>query len=181
MKTLRYIIIATIFFAISGILQAQENGASVNKPSGYRCFIQHEINYRMLEDENVSGGAISNTHGFYFNENCYVGLGFGFVYGKHTFCMPIYTTLSWNISYSSNVSPLVQVRVGSYISSDPGTYADLGFGVRFASKKRFAVTVMATGCFYDKLTASYYDTALKADVEKKYKPLSAGIRIGVEL
>ena len=91
--------------------------------------------------------------------------------------MPLYSALLWNMSYRTSVSPLLQVRIGSYLGDGPGAYGDLGFGARFASKNRFAVNAMAVFSFFESTEIEIYDNGLQTI---DYNPISAGLRIGIE-
>ena len=179
-----------IIFAIAALaamlpaVRAQEE-APVRIPSGYRAFVQQETLYRLEKtDDKRSMMGITTTHGFYFNDHCYIGIGFGFVGGNGFFAMPVFTSLMWNMSYSSSVSPLMQVRLGSYLGDGNGAYGDFGLGVLFGSKKRFAVNVMAVFSFYEETTVEErtYDAALGYHIynKKDFNPTSAGLRIGIE-
>ena len=98
--------------------------------------------------------------------------------------MPVYTAVKYNFGYSKTVTPTIQVRLGSYLSEDPGTYADLAVGVRFGSKRDFAVNIMLTGTFYEgmKYQTSYWDDVTGSVVydTKTFNPSGIGLRVGIE-
>lgn len=181
----KIVILMAVLAAMLPAVQAQEEKPAVRIPSGYRAFVQQETLYRLTKDDykhRIMG--VTTTHGFYFNDHCYIGIGFGFVGGEKFFTMPIFTSFMWNMSYSSAVSPLLQLRVGSYLGDGNGSYGDLGFGLRFASKKRFAVNVMAVFSFFEETTVDddYFDSSTGYYVygQKPYNPTSAGLRLGIE-
>ena len=72
---------------------------------------------------------------------------------------------------------------GSFLGDDMGAYGDLGFGVRFASKRDFAVNVMAAGTYYDKIReyGYYYDENGHHTQDARYlSPSGVSLRIGIE-
>ena len=167
------LIVAMLVMAFG--LSAQEE-SRVSIPSGYRAFIEEENSMQLVSKEHSLIG-VGTTHGFYMNDKCYVGLGFTLQGNEDCFLMPIYAAVRYNFSYRSNVSPVISLRAGSYISENNGLYADLGFGVRFASKHHFAISVMFTGTFYEPSEAYNYNSGNYEKVNRS----GAGIRIGMEL
>lgn len=111
------------------------------------------------------------------NDHCHVGLGFAFIGNENSFLMPIFASVRYNFGYRSNITPVLAFRAGSYLSESTGLYADLGFGVRFASKRHFAVSIMVTGTFYE--DTREYDIRLCDYGTVNHS--GAGIRIGMEL
>lgn len=101
--------------------------------------------------------------------------------------MPFYTNIRYVFLNNKTVSPFVSMRLGSFISKNMGAYGDLAVGVRFASKKDFAVSVLVAGTYYDKLKYNYYDEYQDAQgywhneyVESKINPSSISLRVGIE-
>ncbi|MBQ9474399.1 MAG: hypothetical protein IJU81_08345 [Bacteroidales bacterium] len=185
---MKKIIIATL--AIIGIATAavaQEN-TEVRVPSGYQGFLDQTSLYRVFDDMSTTVG-FSTTHGFYFNGHTFIGIGFALEGGDGFFAMPLYTSVKYNFSYTKTVSPTIQARVGSYISDNSGAYADLSFGLRFASKRDFAVNLMLAGSFYEGLKLTYHDNEgvvavdegrTTANRDNKANPISVGLRVGIE-
>lgn len=171
----KIIVIAAVLLAATQCLMAQEE-SRVSIPSGYRAFIEEENSMQLVSKEHSLIG-VGTTHGFYMTDKCYVGLGFTMIGNEDCFMMPIYAAVRYNFSYRSNVSPVLSFRAGSYLSDNNGLYADLGFGVRFASKHHFAICVMLTGTFYEPTEVYNYST----DSYGKVNRSGAGIRIGMEL
>jgi hypothetical protein len=169
------VIAAVLLTAATQCLMAQEE-SRVSIPSGYRAFIEEENSMQLVSKQHSLIG-VGTTHGFYMNDKCYVGLGFTLQGNEDCFLMPIYAAVRYNFSYRSNVSPVLSFRAGSYISENNGLYADLGFGVRFASKHHFAISVMLTGTFYEPSEAYNY----RSGYYEKMNRSGAGIRIGMEL
>ena len=135
-----------LFMAMS--LFAQEdvnyNPAKVRVPSGYQGFLEQGNTWHF--DKNMPNSiSISTTHGFYFNGHIFAGVGFGVDFNKDRALVPFYTNLRYQFNNTKVVSPIVSLRLGSFIGDDMGAYGDLAFGVRFASKRDFAVSVMVAG------------------------------------
>ena len=179
---MKKIIIATL--AIIGIATAAvaQDNTEIRVPSGYQGFLDQTSLYRVFDDMSTSVG-LSTTHGFYFNGHTFIGVGFGIEGGDGFFAMPIYTALKYNFSYAKTASPTIQARVGSYVSEHTGAYADLAFGVRFASKRDFAVNLMLAGSFYEGAINDQLGVIEEGRVQsstKKYNPTSIGLRVGIE-
>jgi len=155
----------------------------VKVPSGYQGFLEQGSIYRLDDEGNTTIG-VSTTHGFYFSGNTFVGIGVGFEGGDDFFGIPVYTAIKYNFSYTKTITPTVQVRLGSYFSDDPGAYADLAVGVRFGSKRDFAVNVMFTGTFYETMKVDnwVYDDVVGYSVRnvRMYNPSGIGLRVGIE-
>lgn len=167
------LIVAMLVMALG--LSAQEE-KKISIPSGYRAFIEEENSMQLVSKEHSLIG-VGTTHGFYMNEHCFVGLGFTMIGNESDFLMPIYAAVRYNFGYKSNVTPVLSLRAGSYLSESTGLYADLGFGVRFASKHHFAISVMLTGTFFE--PTKHYSRGLGDYVNVNH--CGAGIRIGMEL
>jgi hypothetical protein len=167
------LIVAMLVMAFG--LSAQEN-ANITIPSGYRAFIEEENSLQLVSKEHSLIG-VGTTHGFYMNDHCFVGLGFTMIGNESDFLMPVYAAIRYNFSYRSNVTPVLSFRAGSYLSESTGLYADLAFGLRFASKRHFAINVMLTGTFYE--PTEHYSRGLGDYVNVNHS--GAGIRIGMEL
>lgn len=160
-----------------------QNETTVKVPSGYQGFLEQGSLYRIQDNGSTTVG-VSTTHGFYFGDHTFIGVGFGIEGGDGFFAVPIYSAVKYNFTYASQVSPTVQLRLGSYLSDDPGTYADLALGVRFASKRDFAVNIMLTGTFYENMKWTEYEfdpieehTVL---MDKVLHPSGFGLRVGIE-
>ena len=165
---------------LSFAMMAQEE-TTIRVPSGYQGFLEQGSTYRLADNANTTIG-VSTTHGFYFSGHTFVGIGLGIEGGDDFFAMPVYTAVKYNFGYSKTVTPTIQVRLGSYISDDPGTYADLAVGIRFGSKRDFAVNIMLTGTFYEVMkyqSSSFYDNGVVYDI-KTVNPSGVGLRVGIE-
>ena len=168
------ILIVTMLVMAFG-LSAQEENSKITIPSGYRAFLEEENSMQLVSKEHSLIG-VGTTHGFYMNDHCFVGLGFTLIGNENDFVMPFYAAIRYNFGYRSNVTPVLSFRAGSYLSESTGLYADLAFGLRFASKRHFAISVMLTGTFYEP-TEVYRYTIDYTTVNHS----GAGIRIGMEL
>ena len=164
-------------------VSAQEK---VQVPSGYQGFLDMNNLYTFSKDINNSIG-VSTTHGFYFNPKAYVGLGMGFETNNDYFLVPFYAAIHYNFNYARPVSPIMRLRLGSYLGDGFGTYADLALGVRFASKRDFAVSIMVAGTFFEGYKDEIYHEWIDENgcwqydyVESKIQPSGVGLRIGIE-
>lgn len=171
---------------VSAMAIAQNENVWV--PSGYQGFLEMNSGFQVLNDGNSTTG-VSTTHGFYFNGHTYVGIGMGLdfcdVRGNNSsdVLIPFYANVNYLFSNTKNVSPVVKLRMGSYVGSYHGTYGDIGFGVRFGSKRDFAVTVMLTGTFYSNIKDDryYYDeTSNTYDNRNNFNVSTVSLRFGIE-
>ncbi|MBP5240764.1 MAG: hypothetical protein J6Z26_02545 [Bacteroidales bacterium] len=169
---------------VSAMAIAQNENVWV--PSGYQGFLEMNSGFQVLNDGNSTTG-FSTTHGFYYNGHTYVGIGFGMdfcdISGNNSssdILIPFYANINYLFSNSKNVSPVVKFRMGSYVGSYHGTYGDIGFGVRFGSKRDFAVTVMLTGTFYSNLKEYHYYDELDNRHEKSTNVSTVSLRFGIE-
>ena len=165
-------------------VSAQEK---VQVPSGYQGFLDMNNLYTFSKDINNSIG-VSTTHGFYFNPKAYVGLGMGFETNNDYFLVPFYAAIHYNFNYTRPVTPILRLRLGTCLGDSFGPYADLAFGVRFASKRDFAVSIMAVGTYFDKFKESVYADYQDENGVWHYcvpttqyiQPSGVGLRIGIE-
>ena len=171
-----------LFMAMSLFAQDQEN--QIRIPSGYQGFLEEGNTWHF--DKNMHNSiSLSTTHGFYFNGHIFVGVGIGFDFNQDHVLVPFYTNLRYLFINNRVVSPIVSLRLGSFIGDNLGAYGDLAFGVRFASKKDFAVSVLVAGTYYDKIKEyswDYYDISgyYGYDVEREVSPTGISLRIGIE-
>ncbi|MBQ3710157.1 MAG: hypothetical protein II887_05585 [Bacteroidales bacterium] len=164
------------FFAITAF--AQNENSNVRIPSGYQGFLESGNTWHF--DKNMrTTMQLSTTHGFYFNGNFYVGMGIALEFNGDRTMMPIYSNLRYVFINNKAVSPLVSLRLGSFISDEIGAYGDLGVGVRFASKRDFAVSLMVVGTYYDKVEGGFYDNNGYWQTGK-ISPSGIGLRMGIE-
>ncbi len=177
-------ILTIAFVFLCATLFSQENNVRV--PSGYQGFLEMG-NLHHFTDSTSSCIDLSTTHGFYFGGKVFAGIGIGVVFNNEVSVVPIYTSVNYVFNNSKTLSPVAKLRIGSYISnSNYGTYADLGVGVRFASAKDFAVSLMLAGTYYDPFTkkvySDYYDGYGYSVniVEKKYNLSGVSLRFGIE-
>lgn len=169
-----------LFMAMS--MFAQEQEAKVRVPSGYQGFFEQGNTWHFDKDMPNSI-SLSTTHGFYFNGHIYAGVGLGIDFNRDRALVPFYTNLRYQFNNTKLVSPIVSLRLGSFIGDDMGAYGDLAFGVRFASKRDFAVSVMAAGTYYDKVSSYYSYCDEHGNWQhgyKYYSPSGISLRIGIE-
>lgn len=177
----------TTMIVLGCIFSVSAQEKEIRVPSGYQGFIDMNNLYTFSKDINNSIG-MSTTHGFYFNPKAFVGLGMGFETNNDYVLVPIYAAIHYNFNYSKSVSPIMRLRLGSYVGDGFGTYADLALGVRFASKRDFAVSIMVAGTFFegydDKIYQDYQDENgywhCGVQTTQTIQPSGVGLRIGIE-
>ena len=159
---------------------AQEQENRVYVPNGYQGYLEYGNSWTVFDKEMPNTLGLSTTHGFYFNGHMFAGIGIGFDACQDFALFPIYGNIRYVISNKSAVSPFLSLRLGSYISEKVGAYGDLAFGVRFASKRDFAVTVLVAGTYFDKLTYDTYDYGTGNYVYSTVNPSGICLRMGIE-
>lgn len=182
-KTILTLVMA--LFAITMFAQNEEN--SVRIPSGYQGFLEYGNNWTVFDKEMPNTIGLTTTHGFYFNGHMFAGIGIGFDACSDFGLFPIYANVRYVFSNKSAVSPFMSLRLGSYISEQVGAYGDFAFGVRFASKRDFAISMMVAATYYDKMTFSNWEDYQDENgewhghqIEKTVNPSSVSLRIGIE-
>ena len=143
---------------------AQQEGVRV--PSGYQGFLEEGNCWHFTKDLS-STISLSTTHGFYFNGNMYVGVGVGFERNTDFNLFPFYASMRYLFTNQKAVSPVV--------------------GVRFASKRDFAVNLMLAASYFDKVKyeASEYEYDILGNritkwIPKEADPTGISLRIGIE-
>lgn len=181
-KTILIIVMA--LFAITAFAQNEERTGYV--PNGYQGFFEENNCFHF--DKNMNSTIqLSTTHGFYFSDHIYAGLGVGMEFNSDHFLMPFYANVRYVFLNKSAVSPFLSMRLGSFVSSRVGAYGDLALGVRFSSKRDFAVSILVAGTYYDKLKYTYY-TEYYDDhgvwhhdpIEESISPSGVSLRVGIE-
>ena len=163
------------FFAITTFAQTENN---TRVPSGYQGFLE-EGNTWHFDGNMHTTMQLSTTHGFYFNGNFYVGMGIAVEWNRDYTLVPIYTNLRYVFFNDKPVSPILSLRLGSFMGEDMGAYGDLGVGVRFASKRDFAVSVLLAGTYYDKVEGGFYTPEGNWQAGK-VSPSGISVRVGIE-
>ena len=176
--------ILTIVMVIFAITAFAQNETEFRTPSGYQGFLEYGNSWHF--NKALSTGInLSTTHGFYYNGHVFVGVGFGFDTDLENYTLvPFYANLRYVFTNGKLVSPVASLRLGSYLSDNIGAYGELAFGVRFASKRDFAVSIMAVGTYYDKIKYGHnvYDEngCYVQYVTEKISPSSISLRFGIE-
>lgn len=182
-KTVLTLIMA--LFAVTAFAQ-NEDTQDFRVPNGYQGFF--ELGNCWHFDKNMPTTIqLSTTHGFFFNNQIYAGIGLGWEFNTDYLLVPFYANFRYVFLNKNSINPFVSMRLGSYISDKMGAYGDLAIGVRFASKKDFAVSVLLSGTYYDKLEYNYYDDYQDYQgywhhelVESQISPAGITLKVGIE-
>ena len=173
-------------FAVGVFAQNDEN-TGVRIPSGYQGFVELGNTLWHFDKNMPITLQLSTTHGCYFNEHIFAGLGIAYEWNKGYNLLPIYANIRYVIMSRSVVSPIMSLRLGSYLGDNIGAYGDLAVGVRFASKRDFAISVQLAGTYYSKIAKSYYDEWMDAqgmwhyeNVDREISPSGIAVRVGLE-
>ncbi len=156
---------------------------NIKAPEGYQGHLEQSNIF--MKDGNTGTG-FATTHGFYYTDNTFVGLGFGLNFlGDGEVVAPFYASCKYLFQPEAKVSPTFQMRMGSYFNNERAKpYIDAAIGLRFASNRDFAFSILVAGSYYNpyKSTDSYYDSVNNNYVERSvtYDPTSISIRMGIE-
>ena len=183
---MKKVILSLVMLLMTAGVFAQEsndyNPAKVRVPSGYQGFIEQGNTWHF--DKNMPNSiSLSTTHGFYFNGHIFAGIGLGIDFNNDRALVPFYTNLRYQFNNTRVVSPILSLRLGSYIGDGLGAYGDLAFGVRFASKRDFAVSAMVAGTYYDKISeyySGYDENGVYYHGNRDVSPAGVSLRIGIE-
>ncbi len=179
---MKKVLFSLVMLLMTAGVFAQEQEGKVRVPSGYQGFLEQGNTWHF--DKNMPNSiSLSTTHGFYFNGHIYAGVGIGVDFNKDRALVPIYTNVRYQFNNTKVVSPIVSMRLGSFIGDDMGAYGDLAFGVRFASKRDFAVSMMVAGTYYDKITqyySGYDENGNYVSGDREVSPAGVSLRIGIE-
>ena len=179
-----FLSVVMLLMAMSVFAQETEtpNPLKVRVPSGYQGFFEQGNTWHF--DKNMPNSiSLSTTHGFYFNGHIYAGVGLGVDFNSDRALVPFYTNLRYQFNNTKVVSPIISLRLGSFIGDGLGAYGDLAFGVRFASKRDFAVSVFLAGTYYDKVSEYYSNYDEDGNYHHGYhqmSPSGISLRIGIE-
>ena len=174
---MKKVILSLVMLLMAASVFAQDQEPKVRVPSGYQGFFEQGNTWHF--DKNMPNSiSLSTTHGFYFNGHIFAGVGFGIDFNKDRALVPFYTNLRYLFINNKVVSPIISFRLGSFIGDDMGAYGDLALGVRFASKRDFAVSVLVAGTYYDKVKE--YDYYGCYPEYKEVSPSGVSLRIGIE-
>ena len=182
------LILLMAFFAVSAFAQNDET-TGVRIPTGYQGFV--ELGNTMLHfDKDIPISLqISTTHGCHFNEHIFAGLGVAYEWTKGYNLLPVYANIRYVVLSRTVASPVISLRLGSYFGGNEniGAYGDLAAGVRFASKRDFAVSILVAGTYYSKIASSYNDEWMDSqgnwhyeNVESKISLSGIAVRVGLE-
>ena len=154
-------ILALAILLMTSTAFAQENNdKSFHVPSGYKGFMETGLG-GIWNQYSVDGYlySISTTHGYQFNDKVFAGIGVGYGIGIFSSpkLVPFYGSFRYVFLPTKKASPVVRARAGAYYApKNYGPYGDVGVGVRFATKSRFAFNLMATYSYYHNVTVSHY-------------------------
>ena len=180
---MKKVILSVVMLFMAMSVFAQEEELKTRVPNGYQGFLEYGNTWHVFDKNMPNTINLSTTHGFYFADHVYAGIGLGFEFNTDRVLVPIYANMRYVFINYKTVSPVLSLRIGSFVGDKVGAYGDLGFGVRFASKRDFAVSVMVAGTYYDKIEDSVWEfnEELGYDVstERMVSPAGVSLRIGI--
>ena len=171
----------TLFAALFMTVNAQNNVNGIRVPSGYQAHIEYS---NLLYFDGGTTMDISTTHGFFYTNNMYVGLGIGLHVAPEDVYVPVFAAAKYVFIPTAKVSPTLQMRMGSFFNEGAKPYCDTSFGLRFASDRDFAFSIQACASYYAPFdyTDSHWDYNTDRYIDDViHKNLSSvGIRLGIE-
>lgn len=133
------------FLAVPALASAQNTLDNVRIPSGYQAHIEYSNVFFLKDGE--TGMSISTTHGFFYTDKMHVGLGLGLMVSPEETYVPVFTSAKYVFNHS-RIAPTAQMRLGSFFHEGAKPYADAALGLRFASDRDFAFSVLLAGSFF---------------------------------
>lgn len=180
---MRKLILAAVLVIACSVSSSAQSGYAIKAPTGYQGHLEHE---NIFFPNSHNGMAFSTTHGFYYSDNVFVGLGLSVnLYDEDGMSMvPFYASAKYLFNPVAKVSPTLQMRLGSFLyEDDVNPYTDLALGLRFASHHDFAFSLMLSGTYLGSFSygRGYYDShSGEYSIEKTEYPFSFSLRIGIE-
>ena len=167
--------------AIALLFSITVEAQGVRIPSGYHGFMDYCTSYCPVG--GVTAIELSTTHGCYFTDNAYLGMGLGIEGSSgNWFLVPVFVTLKYNFTYDNPFTPTAQIRMGSYLGDEIGVCGDVAFGLRFGTRRNFAFNLMLICSLFQPIDYGYYlchEGGYYGRNLKKY-PSGFGIRFGIE-
>lgn len=167
-----------IIFTMCSCLFSYAQEQDVRIPSGYQGYFEEGNLFHFDGESSVN---LSTTHGFFFNGHVFAGIGLGAEFNNDYLLIPFFTSIKYVVSNKKSVSPFFSMRLGSYLGDAQGAYGDVALGVRFATTKDFALSIMAGATYYDKFGDSYWDDVKGMTVQGDDIDFSGiSVRFGIE-
>ncbi len=159
MKNTAILLVVCLFCA--SVSFAQSNQDNYKAPSGYQGFLE-QGNGITFGKNSTSMFMLSTTHGCHINPNLYLGAGFSFSWNDEYVLFPLYTAFRYNV-LQKKISPVMQIRLGSYLGEGGGQFGDLSVGLRFGTSRDFAFSVTLAGTYFEPFEESRYIEYFDAD------------------
>ncbi|MBR4497711.1 MAG: hypothetical protein IKP08_03440 [Bacteroidales bacterium] len=171
-------VILTVVAALACATMAFSQESEIRTPNGYQGFIEEGNLFHFDGESSIN---LSTTHGFYFGGHTFAGIGVGAEFNNDCVVFPFYTSIKYVLNTTKSVSPCFSMRLGSYLGEDQGAYGDAAVGIRFATSKDFAVSVMVGATYYDTIEESqYWDSVKDQYVTKDINFSGLSVRCGIE-
>ncbi len=142
---MKKVFLTTVVALLSAMFSfAQES--EIRIPNGYQGFFEEGNLFHFDGESSIN---LSTTHGFYFGGKTFVGVGIGAEFNNDYILVPFFTSVKYVACNKKSTSPFFHARLGSYLGADQGTYGEAAVGVRFATAKDFALSIMVGATYYD--------------------------------
>ena len=99
-KSILTIVLAV--FAITAFAQDQ-----VRIPNGYQGFLEYGNTWHVFDKEMPNNINLSTTHGFYFSDHIYAGIGIAFDFNNDRVIVPVYANMRYVFVNNKTVSPVL--------------------------------------------------------------------------
>lgn len=170
--------ILTIMFAIMGIFYSFAQDSEIRTPNGYQGFIEEGNLFHFDGESSIN---LSTTHGFYFGGKTYAGIGIGAEFNNDYALIPFYTSIKHVLINNKAASPYFSMRLGSYLGHDQGAYGDIAVGVRFATSRDFALSILCGVTYYDKFEGDgTWDSVNDKYITEEVNFSGLSVRFGIE-
>lgn len=166
---------------------------------GYHGFIDAGYSINTSGTLNANWTEINTIHGYQVNHYLFVGGGVGFHYVSEyssndidghplwkrdsSWEIPLFADLRWTI-LNKKVTPLIETRLGHYVTNDSGQYITIGAGCRFSLNTQalyLTASYVSSKLQYDEAYMTHYNYAYDWDYKKINESQSGvSIKIGYE-
>ena len=175
---MKRVLVSTIVAVLCATFSFAQDG-EIRVPNGYQGYIEEGNLFHFDGESSIN---LSTTHGFYFGGHTFAGIGLGAEFNNNYALVPFFTSIKYVVSNQKPISPFFSVRLGSYLGHDQGAYGDASLGVRFATTKDFALSIMVGATYYEKFVGDeIWDSS-----QDKYVPgetidfSGLSVRFGIE-
>lgn len=143
---MKRMMVFAMFAVLFATAHAQQERGEIRIPSGYQAHVEFSNLFYFKGGQTAFD--LSTTHGACYSKNTFVGLGFGVHTKEDIVVGQLFASAKFITAPGKQVSPTVQARMGSFFNEGVHPYGELAFGIRCASARDFAFSILACASYY---------------------------------